>query len=121
MSAVTVTIAQPNKATYKSGSVLQVSLTKNVQKSVQILKTGPQGPQGLQGVQGPKGDPGSNFNYTQQTPLNTWVIAHNLGYKPSVSTLSVGGVVMLGSVTHLSDNVVQIDFNTPVSGSAHLS
>jgi hypothetical protein len=115
LSVITVKVKQPNKASYQSGSLLQISLSTQTQKSVQAFKTGPQGPRG------PKGDSWAGFNYIQNLPLVTWAIAHNLGYKPSVSTFSAGGVVMLGSVTHLSDNVVQIDFNTPVSGSAHLS
>ena len=73
---------------------------------------------------GEKGNPGANgagFDYTQASASDTWVIAHNLGFRPSVTTYTVGGVEMVGSVAHLSTDVVQINFNTPVAGFARLN
>lgn len=61
------------------------------------------------------------YDFTQASASATWTIAHNLGYKPSVSAFSVGGVEMMASVTHLSTNTLQLDFNLPVAGSARLS
>ena len=61
------------------------------------------------------------FDHAQLAASATWTIAHNLGYRPSVSTFSAGGVEMMASVTHLSTNVLQLNFNTPVAGSARLS
>ena len=61
------------------------------------------------------------YDHTQSSAASTWTIAHNLGYRPSVSAFSVGGVEMIASVTHLSINTLQLDFNLPVAGSARLS
>jgi len=73
---------------------------------------------------GDKGDPGesaSSYDFTQASPSDTWTIAHNFGFRPSVSIASVGGVEMDGTVTHLSTDVLQISFNIPVAGSARLN
>jgi hypothetical protein len=72
------------------------------------------------GPPGPKGDAGTSYEHTQASAAATWTIAHNLGQRPSVSLFSVGGLEMIGSITHLSLNVVQVDFNTPVAGTARL-
>lgn len=72
------------------------------------------------GPRGPKGETNKGFDYQQPIASPSWVIAHNLGFKPDVTTLSIGGLAILGSVVHLSDNVVQINFNSPVAGTAHL-
>lgn len=73
---------------------------------------------------GDKGDPGSNgagYDFTQSTPSDTWTVAHNLGFRPSVATYSAGGLEMLGTVQHLSADVLQISFSTPVAGTARLN
>ena len=73
---------------------------------------------------GEKGDAGANgagFDYTQSAASDTWTIAHNLGYRPSVSTFTPGGLEMTGSVQHLSAAVVRITFSQPVAGSARLN
>ena len=61
------------------------------------------------------------YDFTQASAATTWTIAHNLGYKPSVSAFSAGGVEMVASVPHLSPDVLQLNFNLPVAGSARLS
>ena len=83
----------------------------------ELLTEGEQGPVGPRGADGPLN---SGFNWAQSLSSTSWVIPHNLSYKPAVTTLTVGGVAMLGSVTHISNNVIQIDFNSPVAGTAHL-
>jgi len=82
---------------------------------------GPPGPQGPQGPQGPPGINGTGFDFTQSTPSAVWTIPHNLGTRPTVSAVSVGGVEMWGTITHLSNNVVQVDFSTPIAGTARLN
>lgn len=64
----------------------------------------------------PKVQPTDKF--TQLSPLATWVINHNLGYRPHVSVYSVGGVLMLVEVLHASDDQVQILFDSPTAGYA---
>lgn len=81
---------------------------------------GTPGPQGIQGPTGPIGPAAVGYLHTQASESATWTIAHNLGFRPAVAPVSVGGVEMIGSITHLSDNTLQIDFLTPVAGSARL-
>ena len=74
------------------------------------------------GERGPIGPGGtaSSFDFTQATPSAVWTIAHNRGAYPTVTLKSVGNVEMMGTITHLSLNVVQVNFNTPVAGTARL-
>lgn len=60
------------------------------------------------------------FIFTQNTPILTWVISHNLGYRPSVSILSPGGMKMWGGELHLSNNVLELSFDLPTAGEARL-
>ena len=73
---------------------------------------------------GPPGPPGpvggSGYDYTQASPDSIWTVAHNLGHRPLVDIFSVGGVVMVGDIVHLSVNTLQIIFSSAVSGSARL-
>lgn len=82
---------------------------------------GPQGPAGPTGPQGPPGSPGTSYDHVQTQPSDTWTIAHNLGFKPAAVAFSVGGVEMIGTVTHISENVLQISFGIPVAGTARLN
>ena len=82
------------------------------------------GDKGDPGDKGDKGDPGpsgAGFDYTQASPADTWTIAHNLGYRPSVSTFTPGGLEMMGSAQHLSNDVLQITFTQAVAGTARLN
>jgi hypothetical protein len=81
---------------------------------------GDKGEQGDTGAQGPTGSSYSGVIYHQTLAASSWVIAHNLGTRPSATPFSVGGVEMEGSVTHLSDNVLQIDFNIEIAGYARI-
>jgi hypothetical protein len=71
------------------------------------------------GVQGPPSTGG--IDYTQASPAAVWTIAHNLGFRPAVATFTPGGLAMLGSVLHLSDDVLQITFTQPTVGFARLN
>jgi hypothetical protein len=69
-----------------------------------------------------QGLPGNVAAYThvQSTPVSTWIINHNLGYKPDVTLYSDGGVVMYADIVHTSNNQTQIIFNLPTTGVARL-
>ena len=62
----------------------------------------------------------SSYNYVQTLPSTTWTIAHNLGKKPIVMTYTVGGTSLIGTVTNLSNNVLEISFSAAVAGTARL-
>jgi hypothetical protein len=78
--------------------------------SVTVVNAGPVGPAGS----------GAGYNHTQTAALSIWVINHNLGYKPSVQTFTVGGLEVLGEIQHISNNQVVVTFNTTISGTARL-
>lgn len=81
---------------------------------------GPQGFKGDKGDKGDTGDPSLAFLYTQPTPSLSWVIVHNLGYKPLISVFSPGGLIVECSPLHDNDNQITIVFNIPFAGSARL-
>jgi hypothetical protein len=73
------------------------------------------------GPQGPAGAAANSFNFTQSTPQSVWTINHNLGYFPNVNVFSVGGLEIVASVAHLSNNTTEVSFTTPTAGTARLS
>lgn len=93
----------------------QLIVTEPVQTVLVDIAVGPQGPQG---------EPGQSatiYQHTQSSAASTWTIAHNLGSRPVVQSFNVGGIEILGSVQHLSDNVLVVEFVTPQAGYARLS
>lgn len=80
-----------------------------------VLELGRRGPQGAPGTSG------AGYVHTQVTSLATWVIAHNLGYRPSVAVTSVGGIEVEAEVVHISSTLLEVRFATPYAGQARLS
>ena len=77
---------------------------------VEVLIPGPQGPAGS----------GSAYVHTQGSAATTWTINHNLGFRPGVTVLSVGGVEVEAEVTHVSVNQAVVSFVSATAGSARL-
>ena len=73
------------------------------------------------GVQGPRGAAGASYIHTQGSAGTVWTIAHNLGFKPTVTAMTAGGMEMAGEVQHLSINTLTITFTLAVSGTARLT
>lgn len=73
-------------------------------------------------MQGPPGPPGSSsnasFEHPQVSASDTWTVNHNLGFRPAVSILSVGGREMWAEVIHTSVNQFIAYFDAPTSGIA---
>ena len=61
---------------------------------------------------------GSSFPYVhvQSSPVDEWVVNHNLGYRPVIEVLSPGGIVVMADVVHTSVNQVRINFTSPQTG-----
>jgi hypothetical protein len=57
----------------------------------------------------------ADFPFVQLTPVLSIDVAHNLGYRPSVSILSLGGAEMEGHKLHLSENVTRLSFTLPTA------
>lgn len=65
---------------------------------------------------------GAVYDFIQSTPSDTWTITHSLGYRyPNVVCADTEGNGLLGSIKYVSDSVTVIHFDSPVSGTAHLS
>lgn len=75
---------------------------------------GPAGPPGQDGQDGQ----GKLFEFTQTSPLSTWTINHNFGYRPNVEVMTLGGAVVWAEVVHLNNNQVVIYHDQPMSGIA---
>lgn len=63
----------------------------------------------------------SSFVYTQIDPSTEWVIQHNMGMVPNVSTEDLNGADIQGIVEPINNNLLKIYFNQPVAGKAYLS
>ncbi len=72
-----------------------------------------------QGPPGPSGTAAGTYTHTQTSSLSVWTVAHNLGFRPSVTVMTTGGVGVEGSeVLHVSNNVLTITFDVAFSGTA---
>lgn len=97
---------------YTSGTVVVDAMAS----SSTIGETGPAGPAG------PSGSSTAAYTHTQASPSATWVITHNLGYRPAgVHVEDSGGSDVEGDVTHDSVNQLTLTFGASFSGVAYLS
>ena len=75
--------------------------------------------EGIQGPAGAMGTPGARYVHTQASTSTIWTVPHNLGFRPVVTVLTVGGQEVLGGeVLHLSANTLNITFDVAFAGSA---
>ena len=61
------------------------------------------------------------YTFTQNTPLATWTITHNLGKFPSAVVVDSAGNVVEGDIDYVSANQVVISFTGAFSGEAYLN
>lgn len=59
--------------------------------------------------------------HTQASPIDTWVINHTLGGKPSVMVVDSADTVVVGEVTYNSNSQVTVTFTAAFSGYAYLT
>jgi len=74
---------------------------------------GPQGPAGLSG--------NAAYHHTQVGSSSMWEIAHGLGFFPNVTTQDDEGYDIVGAVSYLDEDTLQVVFSTAVAGDAYLS
>lgn len=64
----------------------------------------------------------TSFTHEQAVASDSWLINHNLGFKPTVqASVDYGGVrqtILPVDVQHLDDNTIRIIFSQPFTGSA---
>lgn len=96
-------------------NIVSVNRTEN---SVSVSAPGPQGPPGPAGSGGGGGGTVIEFS-TAGSPMNPWVINHNLGRLVSVTIVGDDGFERFASVTQVAPyNLVTIAFGNPFSGKA---
>lgn len=62
-----------------------------------------------------------NFVFSQNVASSVWEITHNLNKYPSVTVVDSGMNIVIGEVTYLNENEIQIVFTVPFSGKAYLN
>lgn len=80
---------------------------------------GPTGPTGPPGPPGSGGD--ASYVHHQSMLSSRWVVQHNLGKHPAVTAEDAAGAVLYGSVIHLSNDLLTIDFAFTITGRANCS
>lgn len=61
------------------------------------------------------------FIYTQATPASSWVITHNLNAYPSVTTVDLLNVQIVGDLEYTNVNQLIVNFSAPTDGKAYLN
>lgn len=86
---------------------------------------GEDGADGAPGPEGPQGPPGETqtiaYTHTQNLVSSNWSITHNLGFRPNVTTIDSASMNIEGTVQHVSENSLNINFSIASSGTAYLS
>lgn len=91
-------------------------------EQIEVISIGTPGPPGPPGPQGADGGATSGvYVHTHDVASSSWTINHNLGYFPSVTTVNQNKQEVLGDLTYVNNNTVQINFSVPVSGFAYFS
>jgi|TARA_R110000744_G_scaffold152260_2_gene266246 hypothetical protein len=63
----------------------------------------------------------STYTHDQGIPSATWTVVHNLGKYPAVSVVDTGGTVVVGEITYISNNEIEILFQAAFGGKAYLN
>lgn len=61
------------------------------------------------------------YTYAQNEAASTWLISHPLKKMPAVTVVDSAGSVVMGEITYIDENTVQIKFNGAFSGKAYLN
>lgn len=61
------------------------------------------------------------FEHNQMIPSNVWVITHNLDKFPSVAVVDSAGSAVVGNVSYINNNQIDVEFSFPFSGKAYLN
>ena len=62
---------------------------------------------------------GPDFVHVQAVPAATWIINHNLGYRPDFTLFTVGGVQFSAGIDHPTLNQSRITLGVDLAGEAH--
>ena len=104
-----------------AGDVPSSVATGRYVRQIVVSAPGPQGPGGVDGVQADDIVALVSYRHTQNAPLTTWTVNHNLNFYPNVTVFNSAGSQVEGNVTHTNETSLTLTFSTAVSGQAHLS
>lgn len=127
----TTVIVAVDTTVIATGPPTTVVRTDDTTTIVATATTGPQGPagddgpagaQGPAGPAGPAGADGGSYSHDQVLPSATWIVAHNLGYRPGgIVVIDSAGSQVEGQITHDSANQLTLTFSSAFAGAAYLS
>jgi hypothetical protein len=61
---------------------------------------------------------GARYEHIQALANTVWTVTHNLGYKPTVSTIDANDDVIFAEQHHVDINTLTVTFNAPTTGVA---
>ena len=108
--------------TLKSATGINISEGPPEQDYLEAEEPGGAGEPGPPGPQGPPGPPGEGayHMHVQSTPAASWVIDHDLLYRPAVTVVDSAGSQVEGDVTYYDSQVV-VSFSGAFAGTAYLT
>ena len=62
-----------------------------------------------------------SYQHIQDEVSNTWVVLHNLGFKPNVTVQDSAGTIYEGEISYTNSDSLTITFSSAFSGKAFLS
>ena len=86
-----------------------------------ILITTPSGTQDFGTAQNVLEPQALAYEHVQNAVSSSWVITHNLGFKPNVTVVDSGGTIYEGEITYTNSNSLTVSFSQAFSGKAYLS
>lgn len=110
----TTVVVNPPTGSTSASTVVDVN-------AASVGPQGPAGPAGTAGATGAQGASGGFFTFTQASPASTWIITHNLGYRPNISVVDSAGSQVEGETVWTSTSSLTITFSGAFSGVAYLS
>jgi len=63
----------------------------------------------------------STYTHDQGVPSATWTVVHNLEKFPSATVVDTGDTVVVGEITYVNNNEIEILFQSAFSGKAYLN
>lgn len=63
----------------------------------------------------------NQYQHYQELPATTWIINHNLGFKPNVIVTTLGGKQILVEILQVTNNQAIIYTDSALAGYAHCS
>lgn len=98
-----------NTITVTDGDNSTTVVTVPVTNTVTATTVGPQGPAGV------------GYLHQQTSSSTTWVINHNLGFRPAIELFDSGSQEIDGDVAHPSVNQAIITLSPATTGTARLT